>query len=99
MTQPTLTYRILFDRLKRLGYTSRISTLDGEHPQVILEHPDHERAMIMLPQRPLDDPVLPHHAAAVQVILTTHGLVEPADPGQVLLQMLERNRKSPTSAS
>lgn len=61
---------------------------------MILEHPQHERARIMMPQKPLDEPVLPHHSVMVQAILTTHGIAPRPDPSGVLATMLENGTPS-----
>jgi hypothetical protein len=84
-----LTYRLLFERLRKLGYRPRNVQLNGKE-QVILEHTENPAATIYLARRPLDDEVLPLHVGIVQATLTTHGILQ-VDPRQVLFHLLEDN--------
>lgn len=71
-----VTYGRLDKVLRSLGFTCRTANLRTK--ALVYEHPQ-TGAMIILPEGPAGNPVLPHHLAAVQGTLKVHGIADPLD--------------------
>jgi len=71
-----LTYGRLDKMLRSLGFSCRTATLRTR--ALVYEHPQ-TGAMIILPEAPAGNRVLPHHVAAVQGTLKVHGIADPLD--------------------
>ena len=69
-----ITYGKLFGRLKKTGYLEKRVEFEGTK-QMVFTHPRHESAIILLPDNPREDPVLPIHLSAVRTILESHGVI------------------------
>ena len=71
-----MTYGQLDRWLRSLGFSCRTASLRTK--ALVYEHAP-TGAMIILPERPTGNPVLPHHLAAVQATLKVHGIADPLD--------------------
>ena len=71
-----VTYRQLDEVLASLGFSIRVVTLDSKLR--VYEHKQ-TGAKFWLAYRPDEEPVLPHHLAAVEGALRAHGIAEPVD--------------------
>ena len=69
MTKATLTYRVLDERLRALGFTAH--TQKGK-ARIYRHGPS--GASIILPDAPLDEEVLPHHLVVARRVLKEHKL-------------------------
>jgi hypothetical protein len=79
MENGTLTYGHLTAKLQGLGYTRHRREIDGK-PMQVFDHPDRDRALILLPDAPPDRVVEPPYMHKVLIILKTHGLIEEQNP-------------------
>jgi hypothetical protein len=71
-----VTYGQLDKVLRSLGFSCRSTTLRSKALVYELPHTD---AMLILPDAPADNPVLPHHLAAVRGTLKAYGIADPFD--------------------
>jgi hypothetical protein len=71
-----VTYAQMDKVLSALGFSIRVVT--SENKLRLYEH-EQTGARLWLAFRPDDEPVLPHHLAAVQGTLKVHGIADPLD--------------------
>jgi hypothetical protein len=76
---PAITYGILYDKLRELGFTPRGLEIYGK-PRYVFEHKTIANAMIVLPERDRDDPVEPFYMGSVLATLKAHRLVPECNP-------------------
>ena len=69
-----VTYSRLEGVLRSLGFSLRMI----EEKNKVYRH-EGTGALVVLPELPLDDPVLPRHLVAVQSILQAYGIADPMD--------------------
>jgi hypothetical protein len=74
-----LTYGQLCARLRELGFNQREMQSEGK-PGWLFEHPKSPAALIVLPRRPLDQPVERMYLGAVLTTLRVHDLLPEKNP-------------------
>ena len=74
MSKPSITYGQLAELLPAIGFSPGETTEDN---RVFLHRPT--GALMMYPDLPADEPVIPRHLGMVRVILKAYGLPIPAE--------------------
>jgi hypothetical protein len=74
-----MTYGELYDKLSDLGFTRRAVEIDGKR-RYVFQHGKRSNAMIVLPERDLDDSVEPSDMGSVVANLRVHELLPAHDP-------------------
>jgi hypothetical protein len=74
-----ISYGKLYDKLDEMGFTHHCIELYGKLRHVF-EHKTIPNAMIILPERDLDDPVEPFYMNSVLATLKAHELVRECNP-------------------
>jgi hypothetical protein len=74
------TYGRLDEVLRSLGFSVRIS----ETRQARVYEHENTGAMIVLPERPLEEKAIPHHVAAVRMLLDGYGIANESELASAL---------------